>query len=88
MLAGRPSKGNVCAQARQRSVREVQSLKRTLDGIWLSRGKISVALLCEDEVEEPMAYFFVSRPRHSARWRASVPGMGAQRRAIGGKICL
>ena len=43
----------------------------------------------EEEVEEvPMEYFLVSRPRHEARWRASVPGMGAQRRSIGGKICL
>ena len=35
-----------------------------------------------------MEYFFVSRPRHSARCIASVPEMGAQRRSIGGKICL
>lgn len=35
-----------------------------------------------------MKYFFVSRPRHSARCIASVPEMGAQRRSMGGKICL
>lgn len=35
-----------------------------------------------------MAYLRVSRPRHSARWMASVPGMGAQRRSMGGKICF
>ena len=83
---GRPSKVNVCVQWRQRSVRGVQSLKRIESGIWLSRGKISALWL--DEVEVEMEYFFVSRPRHSARCIASVPGMGAQRRSIGGKICL
>lgn len=41
----------------------------------------------EDE-ELPMEYLRVSRPRHSARWMESVPGMGAQRRSMGGKICL
>ena len=33
-------------------------------------------------------YFLASNPRHSANWPASVPSMGAQRRSIGGKICL
>ena len=37
---------------------------------------------------DAMLYFLVSRPRHSARWTASVPGIGAQRRSTGGKICL
>ena len=35
-----------------------------------------------------MLYLRVSNPRHSARCTASVPGMGAQRRSMGGKICL
>ena len=55
-------------------------------GIWLSRGEISWAWL--EEEAEAMLYLRVSRPRHSARWTASVPGMGAQRRSMGGKTCL
>lgn len=38
--------------------------------------------------EEVRVYLRVSRPRHEARRTASVPGMGAQRRSMGGKICL
>ena len=38
--------------------------------------------------EEWMEYLRVSRPRHSASRMASVPAMGAQRRSMGGKICL
>jgi len=67
-------------------VRGVQSLKRMGSGIWLSRGLMSAVWVAE--VEEAMLYFLVSRPRHSARRTASVPGMGAQRRSMGGKICL
>ncbi len=68
------------------SVRRAQSLKRILSGIWLSRGDISVVWSLDEE--EAMEYFLVSRPKHSARWTASVPGMGAQRRSMGGNICL
>ena len=82
----RPSKGKEDLQYRHLSVRRVQSLKRMESGIWLSSGEISVVWLLDEE--EAMLYFRVSRPRHSARWTASVPGMGAQRRSIGGKICL
>lgn len=35
-----------------------------------------------------MLNFLVSRPKHSASWTTSVPGRGAHRRSIGGKICL
>lgn len=68
-------------------MRGVQSLKRMGSGIWLSRGLMSAVWVAEVE-EEAMLYFLVSRPRHSARRTASVPGMGAQRRSMGGKICL
>ena len=84
---GRPEKSNECLQWRHRKVRGVQSLKRMESGIWLSRGLIS-AVWFDEEVDELMLYFLVSRPRHSARRTASVPGMGAQRRSMGGKICL
>lgn len=84
----RPSKGVGWWQDVQRRLRRVASWKRTDSGIWDSRGKISVFgwLLLLPEVF--IRYFRVSRPRHSARRTESVPGMGAQRRSIGGKICL
>ncbi len=82
----RPSNREGCLQKRHLSVRRAQSLKRMELGIWLSKGEISWVWF-EEEVEA-ILYFRASRPRHSARWTASVPGMGAQRRSIGGKICL
>lgn len=86
MEAARPSKTNADWQKRQRRERRAASLKRMESGIWLSSGKIScVALEVEEEL---MEYLRVSRPRHSANCRESVPGMGAQRRSIGGNICL
>lgn len=88
MEAGRPSKAKVWVQKRQRRVSGVQSLKRTASGIWLSSGKISLLWAELEEVEEVIEYFLVSSPRHSARCMASVAGMGAQRRSMGGKICL
>ena len=65
----------------------MQDLKRMASGIWLSSGLISAAaLLLEDEDE--MEYFLTSKPKHSANCPASVPGIGAHSRSIGGKICL
>ena len=55
-------------------------------GICDSSGEISVAALLEEE--DVMEYFFTSNPKHSASCPASVPGIGAHRRSIGGKICL
>lgn len=83
----RPSKVNACLQKRHCKVRRVESLNRTESGIWLSRGVISCIGVLVLAVE-PIEYFRVSRPRHSARWTASVPGIGAHRRSIGGNICL
>lgn len=82
----RPSKMKACLQERQRRVRRAESLKRSSSGIWLSSGEISVVWLLVEE--GAMEYFLVSRPRHSASCVASVPGIGAQSRSIGGKICL
>jgi len=86
ILAPSPSNWKECMQYRQVKVRRVQFSKRTESGIWLSNGEISAVCLFEGEDE--MLYFRVSRPRHSARCIASVPGMGAQRRSTGGNICL
>lgn len=90
MLGERPSKGKVWWQKRHFSVRRVQDLKRRESGIWDSKGVRSAAWppKAEEEVVLAMEYFFVSRPRHSARRTAEVPGMGAQRRSMGGKICF
>ena len=81
-----PSKGKACLQERHLSDSRAQSLKRMESGTWLSRGLISCVWFVD--AADAMLYFLVSRPRHSARWTASVPGMGAQRRSMGGKICL
>ena len=86
MEAAIPSKRKACLQKRHVSDSRAQSLNRMESGIWLSSGLISCAWL--EDAAEAILYFFVSSPRHSARWTASVPGMGAQRRSIGGKICL
>lgn len=83
----RPSKVNACLQQRHFKVSRAESLNRTESGIWLSSGVISSIGVLVLAVE-PIEYFRVSRPRHSARWTASVPGIGAHRRSIGGKICL
>lgn len=86
MEAAMPSKKKACLQKRHWRDSRVQSLNRIESGIWLSSGLISCVWF--EDAAEAMLYFLVSRPRHSARWTASVPGMGAQRRSMGGKICL
>ena len=84
----RPSKMKEWAQERQRRERRVEDLKRMVSGIWDSSGEISAAALPLAEEEAAMEYFLTSRPKHSASCVASVPGMGAQRRSMGGKSCL
>ena len=81
-----PSKRKACLQERHLSDSRAQSLKRMESGTWLSRGLISCVSFVD--AAEAMLYFLVSRPRHSARRTTSVPGMGAHRRSMGGKICL
>ena len=81
-----PSKREACLQKRHLRDSRAQSLKRMESGIWLSSGLISCVWF--EDATEAMLYFLVSRPRHSARRTASVPGIGAQRRSMGGKICL
>ena len=87
ILGASPSKGKACLQDRQVRTRRAQDLKRMESGTWDSSGVISAdwlwALLLF-----VMAYFLVSRPRHSASRTAEVPGIGAQRRSMGGKICF
>ena len=81
-----PSNREAYLQKRHVSDSRAQSLNRTESGTWLSSGLISCVWF--DDAAEAMLYFLVSRPRHSARRTASVPGIGAQRRSMGGKICL
>ncbi len=85
--AQRPSKMALSWHDLQRRVKRAASWKRTLSGIWDSSGNISAFcwLLLPDVL---IWYFLVSRPRHSASRTESVPGIGAHRRSIGGKICF
>ena len=87
MFAAKPSKGEEAWQCRHLSTSFAQEAKRMAFGVWLSRGEMSEVWVWEVE-GGVMLYFLVSRPRHEARCIASVPGIGAQRRSIGGKICL
>jgi hypothetical protein len=83
----RPSKELEWWQERHRRVRRAALAKRVESGIWDSKGVISV--FWEDWLEFALIwYFLVYKPRHSARRTESVPGIGAQRRSMGGKICF
>ena len=66
----------------------MQSWKRVAGGSCDSSGVMSRVCPPAPEAVLVRAKRFVSSPRHSARWSGEVPGIGAQRRSMGGKICL